>query len=247
MTVSSIAGLALVGAVPPGPIPTTRLRSGLESSHKSLGVAAELFEAFGKHGLAEVTFGVAFLTSILGPLLGLGNGGPTIEDVLNKLDQMSEQLDQIKEQLDQIDSKIMHCRRSSSGDETGGEPGCANSIQTGLDVGRAHRRRERTVRLDADHGPIAAQRSGPTATVATLKEDFTAVATMAMGPNSNTPAGGPLYTAITGLHRGLVGTPVDPLTGVIHTCAEAGLLNFQDGGQEDVADDRRTTRTSRRS
>ena len=78
----------------------------------------------------------------------------------------------------------------------------------------------------------------PAATLATLKEDFTNLANMAMGPNSNTPEGGPLYDAITAIHRELMGSPVDPRSGVIYVCALAGLKSFTDNGKQDLVDDR---------
>jgi hypothetical protein len=238
VTVASVAGLAIVTAPSAGADPYEQASVGLEYSHKSLGVAAELFEAFGKSGLAKASLGFAFLTSILGPLFGLGNSGPTIEDVLDKLDQMSEQLDQIKEQLNEINTKIEALQEQvKEATKLVANTACANLLQTGLDPYLAT---IDDVQAKYDSMLTTAQTlpssPDPQATVATLKEDFTNLATAAMGPNSNTPAGGPLYRAINGIHRGLMGSGVDDKTGVIYVCGESGLLNFRAGPQTFVDD-----------
>jgi hypothetical protein len=67
----------------------------------------------------------------------------------------------------------------------------------------------------------------PGATMATVKEDFANLATAALGSNSNTPNGGPLDSAINGIHDLLMGQGGDASAGVIHVCAQAGLLNYR--------------------
>lgn len=239
LSVTGIAGGLVVSAGPAAADPYDQAQVAFESAHKSLSVAGEFFDAVGETGASEVSFGVAFLTSIIAPLLGLGNSGPTIEDVLNKLDSMSEQLNQIKEQLSEIDSKISALQvQIEQLTKLVVNQGCASALQT-LDT------RVGTINdVNALYGSMLTTAQSlpsgpdPAATLATIKEDFTNLATAAMGANSNTPEGGPLYDAITGIHRELMGSPVDPKSGVIYTCALAGLKNYQDGPQEDVVDDR---------
>ena len=239
MSASGIVLGSVVAAAPAGADPYEQAQVGLESAHKALGVAGEFFEAFEESGLAKASFGVAFLTSIIAPLLGLGNQGPTIDDVLNKLDKMTEQLNQIQEQLGEIDSRILALQvQIQELTKTVANVGCANAIQT-LDA-RIGTINDVNVVFASMLQTAQSLPTGPdpAATLATLKEDYTNLGNMAMGPNSNTPEGGPLYDAITAIHRELMGSPVDPRSGVIYVCGLAGLKSFTDDGKQDLVDDR---------
>jgi hypothetical protein len=226
IVISSVSALALVEASPAGANP-------YQSAQISFSGASQVFQAGTQWFKAASTiekfgFGFSFLAGLLGPIFGLiANQGPTIQDVLDKLDQMTEQLDQIKQQLDEIDSRITQLQGQISNlTQQVADASCTN-LQAGfrpyLDTILGLSATFQSMLTTAQSLPFSPD---PEATRATIMQDFNGLAARGLGSSdSNSPLGGPLDVAIQGIHGLLMGQAIDPNGGVIHTCGEAGVLD----------------------
>jgi hypothetical protein len=229
---SSVLATSALVAGPAGADPYAKAEVGIDGAGKAFDAGAKVLKAFNAFpGGEQVALGINLLSTILGPLFGLGiTEGPTIQDVLDKLDQMTEQLNQIQTQLNQIDAKISQLQIQLAGLSKQIANASCNGLLADLNpyidtiTGVSHL--YGTTLTTAEGLPTSPD---PTATLATTKADYTNLVTAALGKNANTPVGGPLDKAIAGIHRSLVGEGGNADNGVIHTCAKAGLLNFQAG------------------
>ena len=203
-----------------GPKTTTDYISGTSSV---FGGISKLFSIFGDKSLDPFATGIGALASIALPFISAfwtSSPGPSIQDVLNKLDQMTEQLNQIQNQLAAVQAQIaalqseVHLGNCSTL--------IANLNPTLVAINASQRQYQQLIE-DATALPTALN---ATLRASTLDKNFNDFATNVLGSGVSV-ADSPMGRSIALINTDLLNPGAGLGQGIIQSCAKVGFDNWQ--------------------
>ena len=188
----------------------------------------KLFEAAGFKQHLPAAYGLALAADFL-TILGVGKAsGPSIQDVLNKLDAMSEQLDAIQSQLNDIERQL-NTLGAAIAQQFQEIHAATCTAQQGLQspavsaVSLLERDYQSLIREEA----AVPDARDPKEAVATLEQRFSEFATNVLGPgNSLLVSSWPTAQRINEIHTTLMGSGPDQ-NGLIRTCGRVSYDQWQ--------------------
>lgn len=231
---TAIMSLALVASTAVGAVATTPAPAGAASvgdfiagASRVFGDGSKIFEGKGYKAHIPYAYGLALASDFL-TLFGVGReepSGPSIQDVLNKLDTMSQQLDAIQTQLNAIQTQLgalgaaiaQEIHAATCTTQHGLQNPAVASVTLlardyqGLLQDEAHL-------ADATH---------PAEAVATLDRSFSEFTNNVLGPgDSLLISSWPMAQRISEIHTALMGSGPDQ-DGLIRTCGRVALEQWQ--------------------
>ena len=194
----------------------------LDGSSKAFGAAAKIFES-----LEPAAPYVDMVSSLAMPFISLfwkPDPGPSIQDVLDKLDQLNQQLtkqlEQIRDQLAAVQSQLTQL---GSDVHLGSCSSLINTLNPSLVLVRGAQSDYETL-IDEEAGIATA--GNPTLAVTTMNHSFGDFATTVLGSGTSV-ASSPIGQAIQLIHTDLVQPAAGLGQGIIAACAQVALEQWR--------------------
>jgi hypothetical protein len=179
-------------------------------------------------GLSSAAYGLGFLGAIAGPLLSYflgGEQGPTTQDVLDKLDEMTKQLDAIQAQLTGIQTQLDQLKQQLTSSTCSVLQSNLNTQVVAIDA--AQSKYGDVLRANDYLAKAARPGSGININEAarTVQQQFTEFANQVLGNSSTTTSG--LSLDVLAIHRALMEPQSGSGVGIIDQCAQSAIGNYR--------------------